>query len=194
MLPVNRLKSNILYWRQPKWRYDHFELSTQDNGKDKNELLGTITWTECLSETALAVSADGCWTFEEHGFLDPRIVILEEPTSSQDDKRRTSEIETAQVTFDWSGDATIKMADTTLYEWYKSKVISPAWIVADSKQEAIFEIELGYHWFKQEGVVRLSLSNLPSQHLDLLLLLGFYLAVYRQRKTTVVVAATAAIS
>jgi hypothetical protein len=182
MKPINKILTKGLTWRQPAWSREYFELSTTGKPETPEDLLATLSWTRWLSDEAIAITQRGRWLFDRVGFLDRKTIVLD----------ANSEDEVAQVVFNWLGDGIISFSSGNSFSWFRSRTFKPAWIIADSDEEPIFEIELGFHWFKQEAVVRLDQVGSSVDEFSILLPLGFYLGVCAQRDAAAVVGATSA--
>lgn len=182
MKPIHKILTRELFWKQPRWSREYYELSTESKLRKPDDIVATVAWTRWLSDEAVAITHQDQWTFDRVGFLDRRTVVWD----------KVKGLEVASVQFGWRGDGTIFLISGKVYRWNRSKTFAPAWIITDADEFPVLEIELGMHWFKQEGVVDLNLMGSNMDDLSLLLPLGFYLGVCAQRDTAAVVAATTA--
>ena len=152
MKSINTLTENELLWNQPRFGADHFELYRDDG------LFAGIYWTKLLSDAAIDRVANRWWTFDRLGWLRDKVVATVADTEQV----------VASFEFDWLKNGTLQLANGRTFEWYRTKTLSNAWALVENGQRAFFEIEHGFHWFKQRAWVTL---HFPADDPDLPLLL-----------------------
>ncbi len=177
MKPMNTLIGNELLWKQPKFSLDAFELYQDD------DLFAEVYWTKLLSDAAVAKVAGSWWTFDRLGWLRDKVVATV----------ANSEQAVASFEFDWLKNGTLSLANGRSFEWYRTKGLANAWALVESGEKAFFEIEHGYHWFKQRAWVTLHIP-VDDPDLPLLSCLAIYLVHCINQDAAGAVAATSAVA
>lgn len=178
MLTLAQIDQKYLIWRQPRWTREYYELRA---GKDVIGSLGMRKW---FSDQAEVNTTSGTWIFDRTGFFRSGGIVYE----------RDKQVEIASFEYDWVKDCQIYMHDGQSFKWFRTKVLETAWIMASAKDQPLFELVLGTHWFKREGRVTLGVNPDTLPNLDLLICLGFYLGYCALNDTAAVVAATTSVT
>lgn len=175
MQSISKLTQTELIWNQPKFSKEYFVLDAGD------EMYAEIWWTKWLSDEAIARTADSQWTFDRQGCWRDRIVAYHE----------SSQTPVAQLVLPGLKESGLLLTGDRTYDWYRTRVLGEAWAFALAGGEQIFEIELGMHWFKRRAWIDLDPAQFTNSDLELLLCLGFYIAVCMDQDSAAVAAAVA---
>lgn len=177
MKPINALTTNELLWKQPKFAVDHFELYQNNN------LFAEVYWTKLLSDAAVGKVEGNWWTFDRLGWLRDKVVA----------NIADSEQVVASLDFDWLKNGTLELVNGRVFEWYRTKTLANAWALIEMGGKAFFEIEHGYHWFKQRAWVTLHFP-VNDPELPLLLCMTMYLVYCINQDAAGAIAAISATS
>jgi len=158
MKSMNSLAGNELLWVQTKFGADHFGLYQSDN------LFAEVYWTKLLSDAAVGKVEGVWWTFDRLGCLRDKVVATV----------ANSEQVVASFEFDWLKNGELSLSNGRTFEWYRTKGLVNAWALVESDKKSFFEIEHGYHWFKQRAWITLHIP-VDDPDLSLLLCLTMYL-------------------
>lgn len=175
MQPLSGITGNELIWKQPKFLRDYFGLYQDES------LLAELYWTKFLSDEAIGRVVDRWWTFNRLGWLRDRIKAY----------RAKSDHCVASFNFDWQKNGTLQLANKREFEWYRTKTLARTYVLVESGDNLWFEIEHGFHWFKQQAWVTLH-CPVSDPDLPLLLCLAMYLLYCINNDLAGAVAATSA--
>jgi hypothetical protein len=143
-------------------------------------VIGSLAMTKWFSDQAEAITASGAWIFDRTGFFRSGGIVYE----------RESQVELASFEYDWIKDCQISMHDRQTFKWFRTKVLDSTWAMTTEKDQLLFELVLGTHWFKREGWVTLDVQPGDFPNLDLLICLSYYLGYCALNDTAAAVAAT----
>jgi hypothetical protein len=177
MQSLTAVKGNELFWKQPKFLHYYFELYQED------AIFADLYWTKMLSDEAVGRVVDRWWTFNRLGWLRDRIKV----------SIANSNQIVALFEFDWLKNGEILLANGRSFTWYCTKLLARKYAMVESGDNLLFEIEHGFHWFKQQAWVKL-LCQVTDPDLSLLLCLSMYLLYIINNDLAGAVAATAVIT
>jgi hypothetical protein len=175
MQALSAITDNELVWKQPKFLADYFGLY---QGED---LFAELYWRKMLSDQAIGRVDDRWWTFDRRGWF--RSLV----TASV---ARSDQL-VASCNLDWMKKSRLSLANQRSFEWYRTKTFSSAYVVVETRGNFWFEIEHGFHWFKQQAWITLHCPA-SDPDLPLLLCLAMYLLYCINNDMAGAVAATTA--
>lgn len=150
-----------LTWTHPEPERRSYEL------RSGSELMARLSWTTEAGSLAEGTTDDGVWTFKRAGFLKPRVTVR-----SIDQGRDVAIFEANPA-----GGGLLQLLDGHFYNWRTNFWRAEfAWIAANGK--AVVESTRSFSVDgKTEGRARIAATELDSNQLSLLVLLGWYLVM-----------------
>ena len=171
-----RQTDNVAWeWRESK-RARH-----QDDLCAGDQVLATLRWQGCFSQRAGgSVSGEQwAWTFDR-----PRLLSRDVEVYNPDGER------VAVLQVGWWGDGTLAMADGRVFYWRLQGFLQAHALFVDAAERPVVEFWDSSRWFENRTQVGTPAASLSERDRALLILLGRYLMVLKQRDTAVVVATT----
>ena len=163
-----------LMWKQVAFGAREFELRA---GAD---LVGRLYWPKWLSDRAVARCVDSNWFIDRLGFFRDKVIVTD----------LGSRIKVGSFEYNWLGDGKLSLVNGRAYQWYKTKAFSNSWAFVDQNDVVILEIHDWMRCFKHEAEVKLRIGVTSLPELQLLILIGWYLAYMNIQDTAAAVAAT----
>ena len=163
-----------LMWKQVAFGARDFELRAGD------DLVGRLYWPKWLSDRAVAICADGKWLIDRPGFFRDKVFVT--------DMGSTNKV--GSFIPNWLGDGKLSLVNGRVYQWYKTKAFSNSWAFSDKNDVVLLEIHDWMRCFKHEAEVKLRIGVTSLPELQLLILIGWYLAYMNIQDTAAAVAAT----
>jgi hypothetical protein len=158
-------KEHAIRWIQPKRLAPYFELCS------KQSLYGTLEYSGNRTTIAIATVAEGRWRFKYTRFTLPQISI------SHNNK---PDVETIlEPGFDWS--STLKFSDGQRLFWRPIDQRELQWGFISTSGNPILSISPRPRFLKLEADVHLNPVSSAHPHLPMLVLLGWFLVLLRQR-------------
>jgi len=139
--------------------------------------LAALRWQGCFSQRAVGSAPDGQWTFDRPRFLSHDVEVYG-PAGER----------VAVLQVGWWGDGTLHMADGRVFYWRLQGFFQTHALFADAAERPVVEFWDSSRWFENRTQVSLPAASLSERDRALLLLLGRYLMVLKQRDTVAVVA------
>ncbi len=160
---LNETNVGSLSWVQPSAMHREFELHAGDN------VLAKVRWEDIWGAKVSAESAEGTYLFDHSGFLHPHVSVQDTRTGA----------EVALNECNWNDTDLLKFPDGRQYR--TRRVNRFGWEVVDANGERILYNELNYSMTKFNGHVEITEKGhaLPASELSLIIMLAWYIAVYK---------------
>ena len=163
-----------MFWRQPQALRHEFELCTSDQA-----LLATLRWQTVLGSLALAVTAEGRWTFQQTGFWRRAVTV----------RRADETAEVATFVPHWNGSGTLHLTDGRTLRWRPGDVWLSRWLWHDASSAPLVTIGARRGVLRLAAPVMIAPAAMDLPELDLLTTLGWYLLVLHSRETVATIPA-----
>jgi hypothetical protein len=152
-----------LAWIQPVRTQQAFELHAGD----------TVVATLRLEHASLAIGeGDGHrWTFQREGFWHPRVAVR---LPDSDDNAATFQAS-------WSGGGSLELRDRVL-RFGPANFWHSQWDWQDGEKQSLVHFKSQHGFLKMEGQVEIEPSAAALPELPLIVVLGWYLLVWRRRR------------
>jgi hypothetical protein len=175
-----------LCWVQPKACERRYEL------RSGQELFATLSWEVGGGAVATAASAGSCWTFKQVGLHNRHVTVREAGTG----------MNVAVYRPRWLGDGSVQFSDGRVYRWRSEDFWATHWCFHDNSGNALLSFQRRVEHvsqsalFRAPALVEVHSVGLALAELPLLMLLGWYVLIFRQQAVDAVarapVGATAA--
>jgi len=168
MEPLNTAPGNRLHWSQPKALQRIFEL------RDRDRLVGTLSFVKAFGSLAEASMAAGDWTFKRVGYFRPRVTV----------RRRGQEMDLA--VFEpkgWRSEGELQFAGGRIYAWKLANFWATKFSFVDSAGKTLVAFKPGTEeskWsdlLKFQALVEIDPSASRLEELPLLVSVGWYLMI-----------------
>jgi hypothetical protein len=179
-----------LQWLHPKGMSRNYELYSGDL------LVARLDFQSAFGSLALAVTAEGVWTFKRMGFFKTRITVR--PAGDPSNPAPTEQPDLAVYHPNWRGEGWIELAAGRKFYWKAANFWSSRFVITaeDGSPLILFKEGVAHprlaDWFKtQAGVsVEYPARGLPES--PMLILLGWYLIVLQEEDSSASAAVVAA--
>jgi hypothetical protein len=187
MTKKRQTDSAVWEWRESKDVRHQDDLCTSDpqraGGSQPSAPLATLRWQGCFSQRAIGSAPGGQWTFDRPRLLS-RDVEVYDPAGER----------FAVLQVGWWGDGTLHIADGRIFYWRLQGFLQTHALFFDSTERPVVEFWDSSRWFENRTQVGMPAPSLSERDHTLLILLGRYLMVLKQRDAAVVVATTACVT
>jgi hypothetical protein len=160
-----------VFWRRPHVLRHEFELRAGGEA-----LLATLRWQTALGSLALAVTAEGRWTFQQIGFWRRAVTV----------RRADETVEIATFVPHWNGSGTLRLTDGRTLRWRPGDVWLSRWLWRDDSGAPLLTIGARRGVLRLAAPVTITPAALTLPELDILTTLGWYLLVLRSRETVAI--------
>ncbi|OGN90953.1 MAG: hypothetical protein A2Y88_14160 [Chloroflexi bacterium RBG_13_48_10] len=168
MEPLVNAKGSELYWVQPLTMRNNFILRSGER------IFGRLEFRSVFSSLVQAVAAHETWTFNQVGFISPRVIV----------RRSGSESDLASYQPKWTGtEGQIKLSRGEVYIWRVANFWSTRYAIANKDGTEIVTYQSGSdekkisNLFKQQARVHITLEAWQLSELPLIVMLGWYLVI-----------------
>jgi hypothetical protein len=175
MRSLRKSRIQSLQWVQPRSLNRYHELVAD------GELYGTLTWQKMFGSLALAVCAEGTYSFKKGGFLHPFVAI----------RRLSVEDDFGKMDMKLGQNGLLVLTDGQTFEFRRLGLWKSQWSFFDESGELLCTFTRKTKVLRQTGVISIEDKAVRKIHLPLLLLVGWYVIVLFTREEVVATGAGA---